>query len=755
MSLIIHNTGPIVTGFPGEKLFAGETAKICFSDGTALDAQVKQLLPHWFELSFNADRTGEATVEFTEQNNAGEFLAAANGAILDNGLIQIKLNRNASLPPVEIHWNRCSGTLTPEIKIAGERPAKSGESRQIKITRNGTLRCRVEITGSFAESMNYRITLELWKDNPALQVDWLLAHEIPNLAEIEVEYAALIGNWKLGNNSKRVFLQTKYTADYIPRYVHNPAPVKICADAQATTPHVEDFSMLVDDTVYPFYCVDSIGTTAEWLQLHGDSGAVCAIVDDFIQTMPNALSSQNNILTYEFIPEGEKIVWPQGRRKQQTLMLSFSSPKPDINNLVKIAQDSFRTGKAQPDSVSIGTHFAINLLPSNVNVRFNIMLDQLCEIDSPLGKWNLGDTPDAGYTKNYSALLNQYRTTAENCPPKMFSSKSGIYPDNSTLYLEPVWTNNEYDIIHTIAAEIMRSGRAKHFKLLYWTARHNIEVDFISYSDDPKRHQGSPFHSHFHNRKGVINSHLWTQGLLQYYCLTGDDDALETALALGRKIIEINHSGVSANWKFDREIGWALLSLTALVEVGFEQFKDEVEEIIDFLISYDREKFSGAIKLSAGCAGRSMERQIIDCAFGYATMIEALDRYQRMSNKPKLADWLDKLLFQLKDAFWAKVEDAEIPLARHMAGLIMAIGYERTRDEDFLTAGEFIMQCYQNQGLPNSFGSENGELKACAMTYRGLARLFNAFINAEMSENFEFSTLLKHYKTTTPRHCKK
>src|SRR5690606_27013376 len=106
--------------------------------------------------------------------------------------------------------------------------------------------------------------------------------------------------------------------------------------------------------------------------------------------------------------------------------------------------------------------------------------------------------------------------------------------------------------------------------------------------DDPRHHRASPFHSHFHTTKGAITSHFWTQGLLEYYCLTGDDDVLETALALGDKIIEINHSGASASWKFDREIGWALLALVSLLASGFTQFREEADMMADFLTDYDR-----------------------------------------------------------------------------------------------------------------------------------------------------------------------
>jgi hypothetical protein len=62
--------------------------------------------------------------------------------------------------------------------------------------------------------------------------------------------------------------------------------------------------------------------------------------------------------------------------------------------------------------------------------------------------------------------------------------------------LEPVWTNNEYDIISALVTEIMRTGRHDMWKYARWFARHTIEVDFIHYSDHKQQHRSTPQHSY-------------------------------------------------------------------------------------------------------------------------------------------------------------------------------------------------------------------------------------------------------------------
>ena len=282
--------------------------------------------------------------------------------------------------------------------------------------------------------------------------------------------------------------------------------------------------------------------------------------------------------------------------------------------------------------------------------------------------------------------------------------------------------------------------------MLRWAVRHNIEVDFIAYSDDPRHHRGSPFHSHFHNTKGAITSHFWTQGLLEYYCLTGDDDVLETALALGDKILEINHFGVSANWKFDREIGWALLALVSLMDSGYKKFATEAETIANFLQAYNRKAFSGAVNLSAGREGASLERQMIDNGFGYTSMIEALDKYQRLTDSEDMAIWFKELLVQLKRETWLKVSDGELPTVHNMIGLMMAIGFERTDDPDFLLVGELTLEHYLDSAFPikHLMGGEAGQAKPCAMSYRGLLRFLGALSKIGELKKYEYKTLLKH-----------
>jgi hypothetical protein len=775
--ILIHSTSqspvPVVTGcpFPGDAVpTEGGVAEIILSDGATVPAQTRELITRtpggitWVELSFLCPRGGEAEVRLTGKAPVERPLIATTpgGLALDNGLLKVELAGDAAMPPLRVSWKGGEGSLVPEMRADGsDLREPSAPRRSLRVTRNGPLRGRAEVHGLLSSAdgrrfFRYRLAVEIWNGLNALGIDWTLSHETPGVPEMTVERAALLGEWRLGGPGERVFRQTHHTAEYIPRIVRNPDPVTILADDLGWSAHVSDPGMLLDNSVYPSYCRPAVTAVPPWLQLHGKTGAVCLTVKDFVESRPNALESSGDCLNYFMVPPGKGLNWPQGRRRQQNVLLAFSSDgrETDVDGLERLASSLFAIGRAQPAPRTLIAARCFDLdrlLPfvPGENVRMNHLLAGLCELQMPAGKWNLGDTPDWNYTLTYGAGLNQYLPLpGAPLPPKQFAIGARLYPDSVAHGVEPVWTNNEYDIIHALALEVMRTGQAEHFPTLRWAARHNIEVDFVVYSDDPRHHRASPFHSHFHNTKGAITSHFWTQGLLEYHCLTGDDDALEVALALGDKILEINHSGVSAQWKFDREIGWALLALVSLLECGFDRFREEADQLARFLQEYDRRSFSGAVKLSAGKEGRSLVRQMIDCGFGYASMVEALDRYERLTGAEGMEEWLRELLRELKSELWAKVNDGELPTVRNMIGLMMAIGFERTGDPDFLAAGELALEHHLDPVLPGSSAPSTGQVKPSAMTHRGLARLLGALEKCGRLRRFEYPALLEHRRVS-------
>lgn len=787
-TLVLHEGDPaglpVVVGCPfrvGTNGWKGKRATIEFRDGTRAPAQCHALNVadpggvQWVELSFFSFAAGPARVILDETGAVGSdtarVTATAAGVVLSNEHIRIVACKASPHHPLRFEMkNRQSGewgqfgTLRPEVLTDNGLATvnANGEDRKIRILREGPLRTQVELKGHLATvkgapSLQYRLTVELWMGLNSVRVDWMLAHEVPGVDSVPVKCASLVGNWTVGDNPQRVFVQTQHGPYGKRRLVKNPASVAIDADFSCGPAHVADPSMLLDETDYPFYLAPPKIATEPWLGLAGSCAAVYVQVLDFCESRPNRLQSRGSELTYHLIPDTFPTQWPQGRRREQSCVFTFVSATGDSD-----PQSPYRALKAM--------HYASRAQPSpetlveldrfempvalghgdGRNVRLNSIFHRLCRLDTPGDKWNLGDTIDSGYTRTYAGVPNRLERL-EGAPPMRFQFTAGtshfaLWPESAAALIEPVWANNEYDVIHALAQETFRTGRPDHLQMLRWASRHTIEVDFLSFSDHRWHHRACVTHSAHHTTTGAHPSHFWTQGLLQYYLLSGDRDALEVALALGDKTIENLGEPDVHPLGFNRELGWGLLSLVCLVEATrIERYLEAAHKIASFLQRYDRRTHTAKVQLSLGNAAHSLERQMIDNCFGYASMVEAMDRYQKLTGSAATADWLVELLHQLRLESWNAIEEGKVPPLSFMVPLVMAIGYERTGDRDFLNVGLVILEVtLAGASMDRGHGHRgmfSGETKMSAMCCRALGRFLGLADRAGLLASYEYPSV--------------
>ncbi|NQU11679.1 hypothetical protein HQ590_12870, partial [bacterium] len=269
--------------------------------------------------------------------------------------------------------------------------------------------------------------------------------------------------------------------------------------------------------------------------------------------------------------------------------------------------------------------------------------------------------------------------------------------------------------------------------------RHNIEVDFLHYSDHRWLHRATPAHSARHTTTGAYPSHFWTQGLLEYYCLTGDPDALEVALALGdATIARFDDAELRpAMWGFNREIGWSILSLACLYDVTREErFVPLLKELVEFVVGYDRQAFAGAVNLSSGNDRQSLNRQIVGNFFGYASMVEGVDLYATTTSRADVVTWLQRFCHDLADEGLNAAREGSMPGINFSMALIT--GYERTQDERFLRLMTMLLdQLYWN--APGLQGG--GSIKPVGAAYHGLTRLLGHAWRSGLLDQYEYPGL--------------
>jgi hypothetical protein len=755
---VLRNANTLLAIAPsGEKRPASGRALAHWPDGSV----------RWCLISFGARESGAHELRLDETVAPTTSLhVEQNGTdwTIDDGNLQVMLCEIGAEP---IRSLRCDGHeyLRSLAFTVDEASTQHETQRTIRIIEASPLRARLRVEGAHFNAagvrhLSYRLDVEVWAGWPTVRLDYQFFNLEPGADFRRVERIALDAKWNLGTQTERHFLQNNYGEMYLSRHVYNPDPVTLVTDFSRGETHVEDAAMLLDDVDYPFYLHAPLVSTHDWLGVQNEARAVYVQMQDFLATRPNRISSESSGTSIEFWPRSAgALELQQGRSKRHTVTFSFAkreeqSTREGTTKLSHAPQQAASGVSAALGALcheeracvvpSWNTHCGEydqnNVLPFGQHVRIENDLAHFMRLDMPDSKFDVGDT-DSPYNSSYSMISEELVHPLPGAPAMPRTWPGQTPPQTYIDCHEPVWTNNEYDAIHAFANEIMRTGRHDLLRTLRLAARHNIEVDFLHYSDHRWTHRATPAHSARHTTTGAYPSHLWTQGLMEYYCMTGDEDALEVAVALADKTVE-NFTDPEMKpvlWGFNREVGWSVLSLVHVYSVTREErFKGVLDELVDSLIQFDRNAFNGAINLSAGNDRLSMNRQIVSNFFGYASMVDALDLYATITQRADVVEWLKTFCTEIVDAALEAARAGEMPST--LFSMLLCVGYERTGDERFLAQIALLLdQVYWLAGGLKGSGS----VKPVAMQYRGWTRMLGHALRHGLLDAYEFPSVVK------------
>jgi hypothetical protein len=169
----------------------------------------------------------------------------------------------------------------------------------------------------------------------------------------------------------------------------------------------------------------------------------------------------------------------------------------------------------------------------------------------------------------------------------------------------PVWNNHEYDFPVLAFHQYLRTADSAYFDEGEIAVRHMLGVDYLHAHEpwtnwvwEPEQSvNGVIMHFSEHAGCGWAPCHLWVGGILDYYLLTGNQDALRKAEAIGRSLgwnvhcrfaIEILDEKKRGE-HLAREYGWPLVALSELYEVtGNDDWLAVAREYVDLLIQWRR-----------------------------------------------------------------------------------------------------------------------------------------------------------------------
>lgn len=293
-----------------------------------------------------------------------------------------------------------------------------------------------------------------------------------------------------------------------------------------------------------------------WADHRTAAGGLAVSVYQAHQHYPKGLKADRQGIEVELYPQGQepaRIL--QGMGKTHRLLLHAHDGHLDLEAV------SARSLQFQlPDVPTLprswyrdhnpwGLDFFPDRVPGRLLSRCN---DLHAARPQALGMMHFGDAPDAGYT------------------------------DQGRGGGETVWVNNEYDRPHMSLLFYGLTGQRRMLDSALVCARHWLDVDFCRHHPDPLIRGGLKIHTAYHGTGAVVPSHEWTEGLLDYYCLTGRREGLEAAEAIGRNVMRhmqqprMRTPGAAAV----REGGWALRAMLGLFQgTGDAVWKQEATRL--------------------------------------------------------------------------------------------------------------------------------------------------------------------------------
>ena len=268
------------------------------------------------------------------------------------------------------------------------------------------------------------------------------------------------------------------------------------------------------------------------------------------------------------------------------------------------------------------------------------------------------------------------------------------------------WSNQEDDRTHGMLMQYVRSGDPRWWALGEQAARHYRDVDCIAASPGHPERIGGPIHHnsrHFvtkgwvadHTYSSAGTGHSWIEGLIDYWLLTGDPLAGETAVRMGDWYVgRVNAFKFGAGGQ-ERGQGWALTALTSIYRATWDRryldaagrvqnwindWQDPIRGVISVPIS-EQPSYEGGTTFMHGIV-----------AHGVARLYEATGDPTTLRSLNGLSEWIVTEPMGPAGRFWYK----QAPSCKTSYGYngkamtATSYNYEFTGDEYMATVTEEI-----------------------------------------------------------------
>lgn len=434
-----------------------------------------------------------------------------------------------------------SGPITAVLQRA-ETPLAARSPRHVSILERGPLRVRVQLEGEYGDGFDYLIRVEAYAGQPQLHVLHTFINRDP---ADSVRVPRISIDWPV---------RTALPASYSTGVDDSAAQSGDLTDAGLRFVQVDNETWRVGEEDRP-------GKLAGWFSLGAGDHAIGLAARWFWQQYPQSVLLTPERLTYNlWAPEAVPAA-AVGMGAAKTHELTFwvgaagRRALPSAARPLIAAVDSswIAHSGALPQAITADRYNGAFLkslrgafdryMQRNASERWDDRGSVHCEgmfAERPrigaYGMWNWGDW-------NFP----KYQDQTKGCD---------------------AWGNLEYDTSQVLALGFAATGDSQMYDALTAAARHFMDVDTIHFQRrHPEwvgmNHPKNPLHFSF-ELGGIDLGHTWSEGLLSYYYLTGDERGLEAARAIADYLVRRSRGSLAlAN---PRQLGWPQIALLAVYE---------------------------------------------------------------------------------------------------------------------------------------------------------------------------------------------
>jgi len=438
----------------------------------------------------------------------------------------------------------------------------------------------------------------------------------------------------------------------------------------------------VDDENYRFEGAEGHGSKAPgWAEIDDGKGSIAIALKDFWQQWPKSIDVDPEGLAIGLFPEFEKGAF------------SHMEPWYKYQHLFEDNQYRLRTGQAPRWQIWLDFSGDGASLAKSANAPLVPSADPVQAIAS--GVW--GYIAPAG-----SKGMKEYDDWAENLFDNGYCRSIEVQRDYGQMNWgdwfgerKCNWGNHEYDTAKHILLQFARTGDPKYFYVGNAATRHTSEVDVIHFvNEDLKKYFEEDLggRSAYPVRPGMVQEHcvghvsgfysierirelyvslkngrhlclapynlghIWTQGMVYDYFLTGDPWVKETVERIGKnlaKLVEDRKFNFRTGTHIGRVNGWTMLAIAGAYELDFdEQYLQSMKLLAEDAVSAQDPHCGGWLWKLPGGHCNCETKHVGEAGFISSVRVNGLSRHYELSGDESIPEVVKRAITHLNKDTW-------------------------------------------------------------------------------------------------------